>query len=212
MTTLQQLSVSQNNKEVRINEIVDCLSVAGIFSRRPETTTGLIWGYHGGTWQIDGVQTAIANGTVTLTASTTNYVQVSRVGVVSTATTRDPALAPLYAIVTGTSGVTSYTDERGIASLKRISQGVASIALTTANVTLSQDQALCETLNVTGALTAVRNLVAPLVRRRWTITHNGTGFGVQIIGATGTGITVGIGKVAIVECDGTNVFRVTADV
>jgi hypothetical protein len=50
------------------------------------------------------------------------------------------------------------------------------------------------------------------VRRRWLIRHTGTAFGVRIIGATGTGITVGIGLSAFVECDGTNVFRCTADV
>jgi hypothetical protein len=38
------------------------------------------------------------------------------------------------------------------------------------------------------------------------------GFGVQVIGATGTGITVADGKRAIVYADGTNVVRVTADV
>ena len=131
MTTLQQLSVSQNNKEIRLNEITDCLSVAAIFSRRPETTTGLTWGFHGGTWQLDGVQTAIANGAVTLAASATNFVQVSRTGVVSTATARDASLAPVYSVITG---------------------------------------------------------------------------------ATGTGITIGIGLSAFVECDGTNVLRCTADV
>jgi hypothetical protein len=44
------------------------------------------------------------------------------------------------------------------------------------------------------------------------VRHNGTAFDIRVIGATGTGITIGIGKVAIVECDGTNVLRITADV
>jgi hypothetical protein len=38
------------------------------------------------------------------------------------------------------------------------------------------------------------------------------GHGVQVIGATGTGVTIADGKRAIVYADGTNVVRVTADV
>jgi hypothetical protein len=53
----------------------------------------------------------------------------------------------------------------------------------------------------------------PLAAQQWTV-FNGTtgGFGVQFIGATGTGITVAAGKRAIVYSDGTNVVRVTADI
>lgn len=80
-----------------------------------------------------------------------------------------------------------------------------------ANVTLTQAQALCDTLTITGTLTAARDVVVPLVRRRWVVRHTGTSFDIQVIGASGTGITVAVGKVAIVECDGTNVLRVTAD-
>lgn len=211
-TNLPQLSASQANQEARFNELMDAASPGTYYGRNAATSSGLTWGFLGGKLMIDGVETVTANGTVTLTASTTNYVQISRAGVVSTATTRDPLLAPLYTVVTGAATVTSYTDERDCNALERISHGAASIALTTANVTLTQAQALCDTLTVTGALTAVRDLVVPLVRRRWLIRHTGTSFGVRIIGATGTGITVGIGLSAFVECDGTNVFRVTADV
>ena len=80
-----------------------------------------------------------------------------------------------------------------------------------ANQTITQAQALCDTLITTGALTATRNLVVPLVRRRWVVRNNCTGGSVQVIGASGTGVTIATAKVAIVECDGTNVLRVTAD-
>ena len=161
---------------------------------------------------INGVLTTIANGTVTLTASVTNYVGLSQAGtVVNTATTPNPLHIPLYTVVTGASTITSYTDTRTAKNLDRQMHGSTSQALTTANVTLTQAQAMCDTLVVTGALTASRDLIVPLIRRRWTIKHDGTAFGVRIIGASGTGITVGVAKVAIVECDGTNVFRVTAD-
>lgn len=211
-TNLPQLSQSQTNQEARLNELLDAASVGTYFGRNAATCTGLTWGFFGGKLLVDGVETAVANGTLTLTASATNYVQLSRAGVVSVATSRDPLLAPLYTVVTGTATVTSYTDERDTRAINRLSHGATSIALTGANVTLSQAQALCDTLTVTGTLTAVRDLIVPLVRRRWLIRHTGSAFGARVIGATGTGITVAPGTSAFVECDGTNVFRVTADV
>lgn len=211
-TNLPQLSQSQNNQEARFNELMDAASVGTYFGRNAATCTGLTWGYFGGKMLVDGVETTVANGTLTLSASATNYVQISRAGVVSSATSRDPLLAPLYSVVTGSAVVTSYTDERDTKAIGRLSHGATSIALTTANVTLSQAQALCETITVTGTLTAVRDLIVPLVRRRWLIRHTGSAFGARVIGATGTGITVAPGFSALVECDGTNVFRVTADV
>ena len=55
------------------------------------------------------------------------------------------------------------------------------------------------------------NLVVPLLRRRWTVRNTCTGGSIQVIGASGTGITIATVKTAIVECDGTNVLRITAD-
>jgi hypothetical protein len=207
-----QLATSQAGKEVRINGLMNSVSTAALGGRRESTTAGITWGYYGGQLLVNGVATAVANGTVTLTVSTTNYVGISQAGVVSTATTRTAGNAPLYSVVTSSSAVIGYTDERTPESMARLNYGSASQALTAANVTLTQAQALCETLVVTGALTAVRDLVVPLVRRRWAVRHTGTGFDMRVIGATGTGITIGIGKAAIVECDGTNVNRLTADV
>lgn len=212
MPTLQQLSSSQASPEVPINENADALSPAGAFGRKATTTTGLTWGYYGGEILVDGVPTAVADGTLTLTGSTTNYVSISRAGVVSVATSRTVANAPLYSIVTGASSVTSYTDERAPTQIARLTFGTATQAMADANQTLTQAQALCESLTTTGALTAQRNLVVPLVKRRWIVHNNCTGFGVQVIGASGTGIVIGVGKTAIVECDATNVIRVTADV
>lgn len=210
--TLQQISSAQASPEVPINENANALAPAAAFGRKATTTTGLTWGYYGGQILVNGVSTAVADGTLALTASTTNYVSISQAGVVSVATSRTAGNAPLYAIVTGTSSVTSYTDERNPSEISRLTHGQATQAMADANQTLTQAQALCDTITTTGALTAQRNLVVPLVRRAWTIRNNCTGFGVQAIGASGTGIVVGAGKTAIVEFDGTNVLRVTADV
>ena len=91
----------------------DAASQAMIFGRRATTTSALTWGYYGGRMLVDGVLTAIANGTVALTASNTNYVEATRAGVVSANITAfTPGQIPLYTIVAGASAVTSYTDER----------------------------------------------------------------------------------------------------
>jgi len=194
-----------------INENFASVLPGELFARNPATSSGLTWGYKGGQWPVNGLPTAIADGTITLTASTTNYIGLTQAGAVAVATTRNPLHIPLYTVVTGASTVTSWTDTRNAQQMAQHAYGIAALAVTTANVTLTQDQALCDSLVITGTLTAARNVVVPLVRRRWTVRHNGTAFAIQVIGATGTGITIAVGKVAIVECDGTNVLRVTAD-
>lgn len=206
------LATSSANLPTRINELFDSVSPASLGGRRASTTTGLTWGYYGGDILVNGVPTTVANGTVTLTASATNYVSINQAGTVSVATTVNVANVPLYTVVTGASTVSSYTDTRNPKALERLNYGIATQAMADANQTITQAMALCDSLITTGALTAQRNLVVPLVRRRWTVRNNCTGFGVQVIGASGTGIVIGVAKTAIVECDGTNVLRVTADV
>ena len=117
----------------------------------------------------------------------------------------------MYSIVTGTATVTTYTDEREPKAMARFFAGSATQAMADANQTITQAMSLCETLVTTGALTATRNLVVPLRRATWIVRNDCTGFGVQVIGASGTGITIAVAKTAIVSCDGTNVVRVTAD-
>lgn len=113
-TPIPQLSPSQANQELRINELVDALSPAAIYGRNAATTSGLTWGYLGGRW--GGF--SVANGTVSLTTATTNYVVVERAtGAVSVATTTTnwndaTDYARAYLIVAGASTVTSYEDHR----------------------------------------------------------------------------------------------------
>lgn len=206
------LATASANLPTRINELFDSVSPASLGGRRASTTTGLTWGFYGGDVLVNGVPTTVANGTVTLTASTTNYVSISQAGTVSTATTVNAANVPLYTVVTGVSTVSSYNDTRNVKELDRLNYGIATQAMADSNQTITQALALCDSLITTGALTAQRNLVVPLVRRRWTVRNNCTGFGVQVIGVSGTGIVIGVAKVADVECDGTNVLRITADV
>jgi hypothetical protein len=113
---------------------------------------------------VDGVLTAISNNAaaLALTASTTNYVEATRAGVVSKNTTAfTPGSIPLYTIVTGASTVTSYTDWRAWVQPKDAVSIAVGVVVTTADVTLSESQARCSYLPVTGALTNNRNVIVP---------------------------------------------------
>lgn len=113
-TNLDLISVSQANKEVTANALLDAASPAMLYGRRAVTTAALTWGYYGGTVSIGGAPTQIGNGTVTLAASTTNYVEADpATGAVSVNQTGfTSGHTPLYTVVTGASTVSSYTDLR----------------------------------------------------------------------------------------------------
>lgn len=110
---IQQITAGAN-ADARINENFDAASQAMIYGRRAAATTGLTWAYYGGRYN----STSIANGTVTLTGSATNYVVAAKSnGAVSVSTSatnwNDTAnYERLYQIVTGASTVTSYQDHR----------------------------------------------------------------------------------------------------
>ena len=205
------LTVGQYSKELTVNALVDAASPALIFGRRQSTCSGLTWGYYGGTIAVDGTRAQIANGTLALTASATNYIESNRAGVVSKNTSAFTAgMWPLYSVTTGAATVTSYTDYRlqAYQVCGKLAKG-----MTDANAILTRAEAENNILEFTGALTAQRNITVPLGAQQWTVFNNTTGgFGLQFIGATGTGIVVGMGKRAIIYADGTNVVRVTADI
>lgn len=112
--SLQQWVNSQANPEVVVNENFDILAALAVYGRDPTTTSGLTWGYIGGRW--GGF--SVTAGTLTLTASSTNYIVVERTtGVISTSVTDTNWVdtgnyARLYQAVTGVSTVTSFSDFR----------------------------------------------------------------------------------------------------
>lgn len=209
--TFDPIVQSQASKEVTANAYFDAASPATLFGRRQSTTSGLTWGYYGGTIMLDGTLPQIANGTLALTASATNYIEATRAGVISKNTSGwTPGYIPLYIVVTGASSVTSYTDHR-LTALRRA--GRLAKTLTDANITLAANEERNEILEFTGTLTAERSITVPLGAQQWTVANNTTGgFDLRIIGPTGTGVPIGMGKRAIVYSDGTNVVRATADV
>lgn len=210
-THLDPILQSQSSKEVTANAMHDAASPATLYGRRASTSSGLTWGYYGGNVLVNGVLTQIANGTLSLSGSTTVYIEANpTTGAVSSNTTGFTAgRTPLYTVVTGSSTISSWTDQRLAVpdSIGRLAK-----AMSDANTTLTFAEIRNQILEFTGTLTAGRNIVVPLVPRQWTVFNTTTGgFGLQFIGASGTGVTVAAGKRAIIYSDGTNVVRVTAD-
>ena len=80
---------SQSSKETTANNLFDAASPAMLFGRRASLCSGLNWFYYGGYMLVDGVLTAIANNAaaLALTASSNNYIEATRAGVVSANTT-----------------------------------------------------------------------------------------------------------------------------
>ena len=214
---LDLIAQSQSSKEVTANALFDAGSPATLFGRRASLCSGLNWFYFGGMMLVDGVLTAIANNAaaLVLSASTTNYVEATRAGVVSKNTTAFTAGSiPLYTVVTGASTVTSYTDNRAWVLPAGVAQRSAIVMGSDANIALTQAQAAGTILSITSSvsLTTTRNVVVPLAAQQWTVYNGTTGAqSLQFIGASGTGVTVANGKRAIIYADGTNVVRVTAD-
>lgn len=110
-TNLDLISSSQSQKEVTANALFDASSPSTLGGRRSSTTSGLTWGFYGGV--VNNMQ--VSNGTLTLTASTTNYIEIdTSTGVVSFNTTAfsGGSKARLYSAIVGSSTVTSYIDWR----------------------------------------------------------------------------------------------------
>lgn len=209
-TNLDTISTAQSQKEATANALFDAGSPPTIFGRRASSTTALTWGYYGGRMEVDGVLTTIANGTVALSASTTNYVEANAAGTVSKNTTGFTAGSiPLYTIVTLTSTVDSYTDERAWVAPRFLTHK-ASISITTANVTLTAAQARCGVIVLSGTLTGNRDLIVPN-SGGWTVINNTAGaFTVTVKTSAGTGDTVDQGSAGVFVADGTNVVKVAS--
>lgn len=113
MTTLATVTAGEGADTV-VNQNTDSMSPAGMYGRRAPATSGLTWAYYGGR----GFGNTIADSTVTLAASTTNYVVASRsTGAVSVSAVLTnwndlTNYYRIYLIVTGTASVTSATDYR----------------------------------------------------------------------------------------------------
>ena len=115
-TNLDLIAPGQAGKEITANALLDAASPATLFGRRAAGCIALTWAWYGGPMMISGTPTRISNGSISLTASATLYLEATPAGVVSTNTTGwTSGSIPLYKITTGPASVTSYEDWRCLA-------------------------------------------------------------------------------------------------
>jgi microcystin-dependent protein len=112
------------------------------------------------------------------------------------------------------SGIWGQTTNNNLgALLEQAISGVVTITMADANYTMSNyngvvDEARNQVLVIAGALTATRNLVAPLVEKTYLVKNSTTGGqSIQIIGSSGLGVTIPNGITTYVYCDGTNFYN-----
>jgi hypothetical protein len=112
------------------------------------------------------------------------------------------------------SGIWGQTTNNNLGYLlEQAVAGVITISMTDANYTMSNfngvvDESRNQILVLTGALTAQRNLVAPLVEKTYVVKNTTTGGqSVQIIGSSGLGVVIPNGVAVAVYCDGTNFYN-----
>lgn len=112
----------------------------------------------------------------------------------------------------GTWGDTTNTNlgtllEQGICGVLSVAQGdVANLTLTALNG--ASDQARNAVVNLTGAMTAGRNVVVPTANKLYLIKNSTTGgFAVTVKTTAGTGVAIAAGTSQWVYCDGTNVVQ-----
>lgn len=139
-THLDTISSAQSQKEVTANELFDAGSPAMTLGRRADTTSGLTWGYFGGTVTLDdGSLLQIANGTKTLTNTATNYLELdtSDGSVDVNAVGWTAGKTRLYAIVAVSGAVSGYTDWRTASVSIGAVVGVSSVAGRTGDVVIT---------------------------------------------------------------------------
>lgn len=113
----------------------------------------------------------------------------------------------------GTWGVT--TNNNLGALIEQAITGYQSIAMTDANYTLTAlngtvDQSRNAVVQMTGTLTASRNVIIPAVEKAYTFKNNTTGAqNIVVKTASGSGVTIPAGKTVSLFCDGTDCYPST---
>ena len=176
-TLIDGIVQGSGSQDLQANAVFDALSPAMLYGRRASTCSGLVWGYYGGNvTKSDGTQSTISNSTVSLTASTTNYITALKSdGTVycNTTTTNWNDTANfwrLYIVTTNTTGVvpgTGYTDEREIGRMTGLGTGLVAPVTKTGNFTLgaNENEVICNgSASITVTLPAASSWVGRKVR------------------------------------------------
>jgi len=218
MTTLSQISSTQSQISVIANANFAAVAPAGAFGKNHIESTGLVFGFYGATILVDGVLTVIANSTVLLTGSATNFIQATRAGVVSANTSAFTAgQIPLFEATTSASAITTLTDRRAWVEPSWVGSFLSKAFPSDANLTLSAAEARARIIRLTGTISTQREVFVP-VHGEWTF-HNATtgspssGVRITIAGSPSVGVVIANGMTARVYGDGgTGIFRASPDV
>ena len=213
-TPFGTIAIGQGNQAIKANALFNASAPVAIYALKAATTTGLALGYHGGKISVNGVVTVIGDGTLSLTASVTNYVEAHPLtGAVSkNSSAYTPGYWRIGRAVTGTASITTWYDDRFL-NFGKQTWLLTKAFPSDANYTLTQPEAEADVISITaGVISTTRDFIVPIIFPKiWTIINN-TAQSVRIIGASGTGITIATAKTATVMANGTNVIRLTADV
>ena len=114
-TSLPLIIQSQASKEITANNLFTAASPAMVGAYNQQTSSGLTWGYMEGNLATSSGIVFISAGTLTLPASSNNFIEASSSGAVSfTNSGFTSGKYPLYQVTTGTSTVINYTDKRAV--------------------------------------------------------------------------------------------------
>jgi hypothetical protein len=114
MSFPQQWAQADSAPWAKVNENLDALAHQAVYAKDPTTSSALTWGYQGGRW--GGF--SVADGTLTLTDASSNYIVVLKSnGVISTSTTNtnwnnSTDYARVYLVTTSGGAVTAVQDHR----------------------------------------------------------------------------------------------------
>ena len=119
-----------------------------------------------------------------------------------------PGHSPLYVIDTGDFAITNITT---VKSIWRPKKGYKEIAIAT-NYTLTHDDFRCPQLAFTGTLSSEAIITFPRATAEFVI-HNKTvgGYSLRCKTNSAISVTIASNKRAVIMCDGTSIFRVSAD-
>ena len=173
-THLDTIIQGSGAQDAQANALYDAASLATLYGRRASTSSGTNFGYYGGNvTKSDGTQTTIANGSLSLTPSSTNYIVAQKSdGVVSASITttnwNDTAnYWRIYSVVVGSATVTSYTDERELGRMTGLGTGLVAPVTKTGNFTLgaNENEVICNgSASITATLPSAASWVGRKVR------------------------------------------------
>jgi hypothetical protein len=208
-SNIDNILSNQAGKEITANAFFDAASPATIYGRRASTTAGLVWGMYGGSFIAGGSHLVIANTSLTLTGSSTTYIEAAQDtgAIYQNIAGFTPGRTPLYTVLTGASTITSYVDYRS----KNLPGKQAGSLTVTGDAGFQFDLSNCDIVTLTGTPSAGFNVTIPARPFEFTV-RNATGQTATFTcGATNT-VPIAAGKVAKIMTDGADVYRVTADI